>query len=111
MIPGAEDSGGRPDAPILLLTKLHPPVVPTQVVARERLFARLREGRERRLTLVACPPGFGKSTLLAAWREQERDRAAADADGGRPVAWATVDEGDDDPVVLRAHVIAALGSA
>ena len=101
MIPGAEDSGGRPDAPILLLTKLHPPVVPAQVVARERLFARLREGRERRLTLVACPPGFGKSTLLAAWR----------ADEARPVAWDTVDEGDDDPVVLWAHVIAALGRA
>ena len=100
MIPGAEDSGGRPDAPILLLTKLHPPVVPTQVVARERLFARLREGRERRLTLVPCPPGFGKSTLLAAWR----------ADEARPVAWVTVGEGDGDPVVLWAHVIAALGS-
>ena len=37
------DTAGRPDAPILLLTKLHPPSVPAQTVARERLFARLRE--------------------------------------------------------------------
>ena len=92
---------GRPDAPILLVTKLHPPVVPVQAIARERLFARLREGRGRRLTLVACPAGFGKSTLLAAWRESEP----------RPVAWLTLDDGDDDAVVLWSHAIAALGRA
>jgi ATP/maltotriose-dependent transcriptional regulator MalT len=98
-----EPAPGRPDAPTLLLTKLHPPVVPAQVVARERLFERLRDGRGRRLTLVACPAGFGKSTLLAAWRE-------ADA-SGRPVAWVTLDEGDNDVVVLWSHVIEALARA
>ena len=91
---------GRPDAPLLLLTKLHPPVVPAQAVARERLFERLREGRGRRLSLVACPAGFGKSTLLAAWREAES--------GERPVAWVTLDEGDNDLVVLWSHVVEAL---
>ena len=91
---------GRQDAPVLLVTKLHPPFVPAQTVARERLFERLRDGRGRRLTLVACPAGFGKSTLLAAWRESELAH--------RPVAWVTLDEGDDDPVVLWSHVIAAL---
>jgi LuxR family maltose regulon positive regulatory protein len=94
-------SPGRPDAPILLLTKLHAPVVPAQSVARERLFERLRDGRGRRLSLVACPAGFGKSTLLAAWREVES--------GERPVAWVTLDEGDNDVVVLWSHVIEALG--
>ena len=92
---------GRQDAPVLLLTKLHPPAVPAQTVARERLFARLREGRGRRLSLVACPAGFGKSTLLAAWREGESAR--------RPVAWVSLDEADDDPVALWSHVIEALG--
>lgn len=90
----------RPEAPLLLLTKLHPPLVPAQTVARERLFARLREGRGRRLTLLAGPAGFGKSTLLAAWREEELSR--------RPVAWVTLDERDDDDVVLWSHVIEAL---
>jgi ATP/maltotriose-dependent transcriptional regulator MalT len=99
----AEAAPGRPDAPVLLLTKLHPPVVPAQVVARERLFERLRDGRGRRLTLVACPAGFGKSTLLAAWRE-------ADA-AERPAAWVTLDEGDNDVVVLWSHVIEALARA
>jgi len=90
---------GRPDAPILLLTKLHSPVVPAQTVVRERLFARLNEGRGRRLSLVASPAGFGKSTLLSAWRESEE----------RPVAWVTLDERDNDDVVLWSHVIEALG--
>ena len=97
------DPRTRADAPVLLATKLHPPVVPAQIVARERLFARLREGRGRRLSLVACPAGFGKSTLLAAWRE-------ADA-GGPPMAWVTLDEGDNDVVVLWSHVLQALGQA
>ena len=92
---------GRQDAPVLLLTKLHPPFVPAQAVARERLFARLGEGRGRRLSLVAGPAGFGKSTLLAAWREHELAH--------RPVAWVTLDGGDDDAVVLWSHVMAALG--
>jgi LuxR family maltose regulon positive regulatory protein len=83
-------------APVLLVTKLHPPFVPAQAVHRERLFERLRAGRGRRLSLVACPAGFGKSTLLAAWRERE----AAE----RPVAWLTIDEGDVDPVGLWSHV-------
>jgi LuxR family transcriptional regulator, maltose regulon positive regulatory protein len=101
VILGADESTGRTEAPILLVTKLHAPFVPAQTVVRERLFDRLRDGRGLKLSLVACPAGFGKSTLLAAWREREaRDR---------PVAWITLDEGDNDPVVLWSHVIEALG--
>ena len=96
-----DEPSGRPDAPILLVTKLHPPFVPAQTVVRERLFERLRSGKGLRLSLVACPAGFGKSTVLAAWREREsRDR---------PVAWVSLDEADNDPVVLWSHVIHALG--
>ena len=95
-----EQLTARQDAPVLLLTKLHPPPVPAQTVARERLFERLREGRGRRLSLVAGPAGFGKSTLLAAWRESEAER--------RPVAWVTLDEGDDDAVTLWLHAVEAL---
>ena len=38
------------------------------------------------------PAGYGKTTLLAAWREAEAAR--------KPVAWLTLDEGHNDPVVL-----------
>jgi LuxR family transcriptional regulator, maltose regulon positive regulatory protein len=95
-----DEPTGRAEAPILLATKLHPPIVPAQTIVRERLFERLRDGRGLRLTLVACPAGFGKSTLLAAWREFESRQ--------RPIAWVTLDEGDNDAVVLWSHVIEAL---
>jgi LuxR family maltose regulon positive regulatory protein len=98
--PTAEEPTSRPDAPTLLVTKLHPPFVPAQTVVRDRLFERLRGGRGLRLSLVACPAGFGKSTLLAAWREHESRQ--------RAVAWVTLDECDDDAVALWSHVIAAL---
>ena len=43
MGPDIEGAAGRSDAPILLVTKLHPPFVPAQTVARERLLGRLGE--------------------------------------------------------------------
>ena len=96
-------SGGhenRSRRPILLATKLTPPAIRDQIVARGRLLERLGSGSGFRLSLVACPAGFGKTTLLAAWREFEAAR--------KPVVWLTVDEGDRDPVVLWSYVIEAL---
>jgi LuxR family maltose regulon positive regulatory protein len=50
------------------------------------------------LALVDTPAGFGKTTLLSAWaRECER-----------PVAWLSVDEGDNDPLRFWAYFVAAL---
>jgi len=97
-------AGGRvqqgTERPVLVGTKLHPPPVREQAIGRERLLDRLRSGSDRRLTLVACPAGFGKTTLLAAWRQAEAAR--------KPVAWLTLDEGDNDPVVLWSYAIEAL---
>ena len=92
------------EQPTLVGTKLRPPPVREQSIPRQRLLERLRSGSDRRLTLVACPAGFGKTTLLSAWYEAER-RAQ------RPVAWLTLDEGDNDPVVLWSHAIGALRRA
>ena len=102
--PAAGDSVRRgAGQPILVSTKLHPPPVREETITRERLLERLRSGSDRSLTLVACPAGFGKTTLLAAWREAEAGR--------KPVAWLTLDEGDNDPVVLWSHAIEALRRA
>lgn len=89
-------------APDLVLTKLHPPAVPAEVVGRDRLLD-LLSGAADRLTVVACPAGSGKTTLLADWRRREASV--------RPVAWLSLDEGDRDAIVLWAHVIAALDQA
>ena len=101
----AADGGGHEgvEQPTLVGTKLRPPPVREQSIPRERLLERLRSGSDRRLTLVACPAGFGKTTLLSAWYEAEAAR--------RPVAWLTLDEGDNDPVVLWSHAIGALRRA
>jgi LuxR family maltose regulon positive regulatory protein len=53
-----------------------------------------------KLAVVAAPAGCGKTTLLGAWCETEARR--------RPVAWVTLDEGDNDAVVLWSHVFEAL---
>ena len=45
----------------------------------------------------------GRPRLLSAWYESEAAR--------RPVAWLTLDEGDNDPVVLWSHAIGALRRA
>ncbi len=95
--------GGRHEGleqPTLVGTKLRPPPVREQSIPRERLQECLRSGSDRRLTLVACPAGFGKTTLLSAWHEAEAARSL--------VAWLTLDEGDNDPVVLWSHAIEAL---
>ena len=89
--------------PVLIATKLRPPAVRDQVVGRERLAEPLRAGSGLRLSLVACPAGYGKTTLLAEWQEAEAAR--------KPVAWLTLDEGDNDPVVLWSYVIEALRRA
>jgi LuxR family transcriptional regulator, maltose regulon positive regulatory protein len=87
-------------SPPLVVTKLHPPVRREQTVVRERLVEFLRPGAGVKLTVVAAPAGSGKTTLLGMWRDAESRT--------RPVAWLTLDEGDNDPVVLWAHMLEAL---
>src|SRR6266545_2625358 len=58
---GVRECAGQP---ILIATKLHPPAVRDQTVPRKRLLEQLGGGSGLRLTLVVCPAGFGKTTLL-----------------------------------------------
>lgn len=90
-------TGGDGGGHLLLRSKMQAPRVPSRHVARPRLLELLRAGREHALTLVCAPPGYGKTALLAEWREQEaKDRA---------FAWLTLDHDDRDPVRLWAHLI------
>ena len=51
--------------------------------------------------MVAAPAGFGKTTLLAAWRSTP--------DGARcPLAWVSLDATDNDPARFWGYVVAAL---
>src|SRR2546423_6585082 len=91
--------GMRSDALALLLsTKLHRPVPGAQLVRRPQLAARLTQGAVGPLTLVSAPAGFGKTTLLAQWLAQS----------GMPVAWLSLEAGDNEPVRFLSYLIAAL---
>jgi len=58
----------------LLRTKLAPPRLHTAYVPRTSLLARIDDGLARKLTLIATPAGFGKTTLLAEWLQQKDER-------------------------------------
>jgi LuxR family transcriptional regulator, maltose regulon positive regulatory protein len=85
----------------LLATKLFVPPARANLVARPRLFARVQAGLLDRLTLIAAPAGFGKTTLLSAWRTTV-------AGGALPFAWVALDSADNDPYRFWSYVIAAL---
>src|SRR5436305_8216137 len=85
----------------ILATKLYLPRLRPNVVIRPRLIERLNQGLHRKLTLIAAPAGFGKTTLVSAWVEGiERPRART--------AWLSLDEGDNDPARFLAYLVAAL---
>ncbi|MFL6196011.1 MAG: LuxR C-terminal-related transcriptional regulator [Thermoanaerobaculia bacterium] len=82
----------------LLATKLYIPAPRPSRVPRPRLTARLESGAAGPLTLVSAPAGFGKSTLLSDWIHAQ----------GRPVAWVSLDEGDNDVVRFLCYTVSAL---
>ncbi|WP_448616436.1 LuxR C-terminal-related transcriptional regulator [Modestobacter sp. URMC 112] len=88
----------------LLATKLYVPRRRRGLIRRPELNERLSRGAESALTLVSAPAGFGKTTLIADWLD------AAPA-GGRSVAWLSLDQRDNDPVLFWTYLAAALEKA
>jgi LuxR family maltose regulon positive regulatory protein len=84
----------------LLATKVHPPRRRRTLVARPRLDVLAARSRQRALTLVSAPAGFGKTTLVAEWFA-----------GAGGTAWLSLDPRDDDPVVFWTYVVASLDAA
>jgi len=82
----------------ILATKLYIPRLRPNVVSRPRLIERLNEGLHRKLTLIAAPAGFGKTTLVSEWL----------AGCERPAAWLSLDEGENDPTRFLMYLVAAL---
>jgi len=83
---------------VLLATKLHVPQPRPGFLPRPRLLQPLAEATARELVLVCTPAGFGKTALLGDWARRSQ----------RPVAWLSLDPGDNDPARFWRHVTAAL---
>ena len=96
-----DSSVAAPERDALLATKLHMPASSPGQVLRPRLTARLDEGLARGLILAAAPAGYGKTVLLADWARH----------GEHPVAWLSLDAGDNDPARFWRHAVAALDRA
>ena len=86
----------------LLLPKLLPPRLPSSLVARPRLLQRLDVALERKITLLVAPAGFGKTTLVNQWINACRAHGRP-----KPVAWISLDSGDNDLFRFWRYVIAA----
>jgi LuxR family maltose regulon positive regulatory protein len=84
-----------------LITRLVPPPPGQGFIKRPRLEALLDQADQFALTLVSAPAGYGKSSLLANWAREAPN----------PVAWFSVETGDNDPVRFWSYFTAALQTA
>jgi LuxR family maltose regulon positive regulatory protein len=84
----------------ILRTKLFIPRPRKNLVARPRLVDCLNSGLDKKLTLIAAPAGFGKTTLLSEWIPQSP----------RCVTWLSLEQSDNDLTRFWAYFIASLQS-
>lgn len=82
----------------ILQTKVNKPHLQSNLIARPDLFQLLQNSCEKRLVLVTAPAGFGKSTLVRAWLEQQ----------SCPYTWLSLDQADNDPSRFFSYFFAAL---
>ena len=84
----------------LLRTKLFVPPLRPNLVRRPGLIEQLNQGLQlgHKLTLIAAPASFGKTTLASEWV----------AGCERPTAWLSLDEGDNDRTRFLTYLVAAL---
>ncbi|WP_162606095.1 LuxR C-terminal-related transcriptional regulator [Jiangella aurantiaca] len=88
--------GGSPQVDVIE-SKLHAPPPRAGNVSRRTLIDRLSRSAAPVVAIHAAA-GYGKTTLLSEWSRVEN----------RPVAWVSLDGGDNDPVGLLSHVAVAL---
>ena len=85
----------------ILQTKLIIPHLHPNLVSRSRLSEKIENGlqADHKLTLVAAPAGFGKTTAVSTWVRQNSNRQ---------VAWLSLDESDDTATLLWTYLLASI---
>jgi hypothetical protein len=95
--------------PDLLTTKLYIPPARPALVVRPRLLDQLSRGLAGKLTVIAAPAGFGKTSLLANWLGWNDERGTINDEASEApihrssliaqrfnVAWLSLDPADND---------------
>ena len=88
---------------IVLKPKLQAPVPRPEQLVRRGLLELLRKALGFKVSVISAPTGYGKTTLLAHWRQVEEAEVA--------FAWVSLDEQDNDPARLWRHIVEALRRA
>src|SRR5215471_20872499 len=91
-------NGTRAEHRHIVASKLSAPPLRKGIVDRQMLLDRLGSAAYTPVLLISAPAGYGKTTLLALWRDLD----------SRPFAWVTLDASDNDPVAFAACLVAAL---
>lgn len=94
-----------PDIDPLIATRFIIPPVHADLVWRSDLNRLLDKGADLPLTLVSAPPGFGKTTLTAAWLKNKK------AAGGTTCCWLSLHSSDNLPVTFWRYFTAVLQNA
>jgi len=111
----------------ILKTKLHFPQIRPNLVMRSRLVHILNEGLfappgfGRKVTLIAAPAGYGKTTLIADWISRFNDSEEIDSlvsgqnDERKTFSrltaqWLSLDENDNEMTVFLRYLIIAFRS-
>jgi LuxR family transcriptional regulator, maltose regulon positive regulatory protein len=82
----------------VLLTKLHIPPAGQNIVHRQELYKKLDTGLSRKLILISAPAGFGKTTIVSDWINQNKI----------PTVWFSLDKGDNDPAEFLNYIISGI---
>jgi LuxR family transcriptional regulator, maltose regulon positive regulatory protein len=96
----ASDEPSVDPARIVLKPKLRAPLPRPEQLVRRRLLEFLSNSLDRKVSVISAPTGYGKTTLLAHWRQIEEAEV--------PFAWVSLDEQDNDLVRLWRHIVEAL---
>ncbi len=86
----------------LLLTKLQLPRPQQSLLPRLHLLKLLDKGLEKKITLIAGPAGYGKTTLVSQWITEQSTH-----ENFPRVACLTLDQSDNDPIRFWRSLIAA----
>ena len=78
--------------------KLRLPVADETLVPRGEIIDRLLDAGHIPVVLMTAPPGYGKTVAAQQWSREDT----------RQFAWLSLDESDNDPVVLLTYLMLAL---